>query len=113
MSPLPASTRTPVRRSLRLTAAVCACAVWLLGLFAVSPQLHGHLHHGDSDHAETSAEHVCAVTLFQHGVENPMPDAALRLAARVQFLGTLAVAPLAAPATVDVRLQPGRGPPRR
>ena len=95
-------------RFARGIAALCALAVWLLGVLAMSPELHGHVH---DDAAEP--HHECAVTLFQHGAESPLTFSGLSLAPAETAIATLAPIDLIARAAADVRLQPGRGPPRR
>lgn len=57
----------------RATALVAALCVFALTIFAASPNLHVGLHaHDDATAAQTApvgeAGHVCAVTLFAHGV---------------------------------------------
>ncbi|MBA4136107.1 MAG: hypothetical protein C0518_02180 [Opitutus sp.] len=106
--PSDVSAPTPAHRFTRVLAAACALAVWLLGVLSVSPELHGHVHDG-----EPAEHHECAVTLFQHGAENPAEGVALTIAPAVWVAGELAVADRVAPLAVDVRLQPSCGPPVR
>jgi hypothetical protein len=92
--------------ALRWVAVFCALTVWMLGLLAVSPELHAALH-ADANHTD----HACAVTLFNQGVEGTNPS--------IDF----AIAPLVlladSPVSVETRpaaaprywLQPGRAPP--
>jgi hypothetical protein len=54
-----------VRRAL---AASLAVLVFVLGVFAASPVLHGRLH----QHAEQSTEDGCAIVLFAGGVSMPL-----------------------------------------
>lgn len=87
-------------------AVFCALTVWMLGLLAVSPELHAALH-ADADHAD----HICAITLFSHGVEGANPSIDVVVSGLV-FVGD-------APAPVETRpaaaphywLPPGRAPP--
>lgn len=98
-------------RPLRFTrgiATLCALAVWLLGVLAISPELHGHVHEDAA-----APHHECAVTLFQHGAENPLTFSGLSLAPAEFAIATLAPIDAIARPAADVRLQPGRGPPRR
>ena len=92
--------------TLRWVAGFCALLIWMLGLLAVSPELHAAIH-ADADHAD----HSCAITLFSHGVEGTTSSI------------DLIVAPLALsadlPAVPEIRLAvasrylllPGRAPP--
>ena len=92
--------------SRRLLAAGAAVLVLTLSVLAASPQFHRWLH-PDAD----QPEHECAITLFQHGVTEPL--------AAISFVVTplLLVAGLGAfPAGPDLlapryRLSPGRAPP--
>lgn len=102
----PTALRPP--RFTRGIAALCALAVWLVGVLAVSPDLHCHVHED-----APAPQHACAVTLFQHGAENPLEFAALSLAPAELAVATLAPADAIARPIADLRLQPGRGPPRR
>lgn len=95
-------------RFMRGIAALCALAVWLLGVLAASPDLHGHVHED-----APAPQHACAVTLFQHGAENPLEFTALSLAPVELVVATLAPADAIARPIADLRLHPGRGPPRR
>jgi hypothetical protein len=98
--------RRPLPPASRWVAAFCALAVWLLGVFAASSELHGALH-ADADHAG----HTCAITLFSEGIENPT-DCAIVAVAPALFPAGDACAPQAAPLTkTEDRLPPGRGPP--
>jgi hypothetical protein len=87
-------------------AVFCALAVWMLGLLAVSPQLHAALH-GDAD----QADHTCAVTLFSHGVETATVDAGPASAPGLFLIGKCALAPALPVAAPHYRLPPGCGPP--
>ncbi|MBA3848853.1 MAG: hypothetical protein C0502_02510 [Opitutus sp.] len=95
-------------RFTRGIAALCAGAVWLLGVLAISPQLHDHVHEDAA-----APHHECAVTLFQHGAENPLAFSRLSVAPAEFAVATLAPTDSIARPAADVRLQPGRGPPRR
>lgn len=92
----------------RWAAAICALAIWGLGLLAVSPQLHAALHH-EADHVD----HECAVTLFSHGVD-PAPGILTNLGAPQETIATLCPVAPALPATDShFRLPPACGPPLR
>lgn len=87
-------------------AAGCALAVWLLGLLAVSPQMHAAMHP-----AAGHPNHVCAVTLFSHGAEDSL-GAVQTTVTPVLFVAGEPAASLFAPAArAHVRLPPGCGPP--
>lgn len=94
------------RPALRWVAVLCGALVWVLSLLAASQQLHLSLH-DDAGHAD----HVCAVTLFSHGTDNPeaatvfVAEPAITLLARV-----MPADPLRVESPADW-LQPGRGPP--
>jgi hypothetical protein len=112
------STSASLPRSLRCVAALNAVAIWLLGVFAVSPELHAHLHdhagHHGCDHAAPGEpDHRCAVTLFQQGVENPISWECGDLRPRHFTVANLAPVDRLAPPAADLRLRPGRGPPDR
>lgn len=100
--------QAPIKPALRWLAAGCALLVWMLGLLAASPQLHGTVH-DDASHAG----HSCAITLFSHGVDESLGS--------IDFVVTPALFPtgevvaLAIEPTTDahVRLPPGCGPPLR
>jgi hypothetical protein len=80
--------------------------VWLLGVFSASPMLHVELH-GDADHAD----HACAITLFQQGVEST-PAAAPLAGAPIARTEVRGAAPLAIlPAAPRYWLPPHCGPP--
>ena len=82
--------------------------VWVLGLLAVSPELHARVHQ-DFDHAG----HNCAVTLFSQGLDHPVLDAVLPLAPALVVVADVApVEPLFVESARDWLL-PGRGPPVR
>jgi hypothetical protein len=102
----PASARLP--RFTRILAGLCALSVWLLGILAVSPEWHGHVH-ADA----TAAHHECAVTLFQHGVENPTGAVDLSVGPAPVAGSALVLPEYRLRTATDVRLKPGRGPPRR
>lgn len=95
----------------RLTALLAAGLVSLLGLMAASPELHAQAHCADCD--PQPAEHVCAVTLFAHGAENPAEFAPLLSAPRRLVVAGLQVADTPPLRAVDVRLPSGRDPPAR
>jgi hypothetical protein len=100
------SARLP--RFTRILASLCALSVWLLGVLAVSPELHGHVH-SDS----MAAHHECAVTLFQHGVENPAGTVDLTVGPAPVAGAALVLPEFRLCTAADVRLNHGRGPPRR
>jgi hypothetical protein len=95
----------------RAVALLGVLLVAMLGLMAVSPDLHGHA--GCADCAPAPEEHVCAVTLFSHGAENPTGFGPLLSAPRRVVVAALEDHPATAPAVVDVRIPPGRDPPAR
>lgn len=95
----------------RLTALLAAGLVGLLGLMAASPELHAQADCADCDPQPT--EHVCAVTLFAHGAENPAEFAPLLATPRRLVVAGLPVADAPPPRAVDVRLPSGRDPPAR
>ena len=106
MVPSHASAHLP--RFTRILAGLCALSVWLLGVLAVSPELHAHVH---SD--ATAAHHECAVTLFQHGVENPAGAVDLTVGPAPVAGSALVPPEFRSRTAADLRLKPGRGPPRR
>jgi hypothetical protein len=80
--------------------------VWVLGLLAANPQLHLSLH-DDAGHAD----HICAVTLFSHGADNPEAAAVFIVEPTIALIARLVPAdPLRVESPEDW-LQPGRGPP--
>lgn len=95
----------------RAVALLGALLVAILGFMAVSPELHGHA--GCSECAPTPEEHVCAVTLFAHGAENPAEFGPLLSNPRRVVVAALPLHATAAAAAVDVRIPPGRDPPAR
>jgi hypothetical protein len=92
----------------RWVAVFCALAVWMLGLLAVSPQLHAALH-GEAD----QPDHTCAVTLFSHGVETASVGPGLIVAPALFPFGECAPPPALLVVASPDRLPPGRGPPLR
>jgi hypothetical protein len=108
MRPLPPAPPAFVPRlTWRLAALAGVLAVCLLGVLGASPELHENVH---ADAA--AAHHECAVTLFQHGVENPAGATLLAVRPADGVAEALAVAACVAPAPVDRRLAPSCGPPR-
>ena len=90
----------------RWTAAGCALLVWMLGLFAASPQLHERLH-ADAGHTE----HECAITIFHHGVEDAGTAQPLLVVAW-RMVGATAILPSALSLTeASGLLPPSCGPP--
>ena len=91
----------------RFTAAGCALVVFLLGVLALSPALHGELHDDCC-----APEHECVITLFHAGVENPTAHVLVTIAPP-----HVRIERLAAPVTERVReaaperLPPSQGPP--
>ncbi len=102
---------TPARSPsapVRGVAVFCAVVVWLLTLLSGSPQLHAALH-GDA----ARAGHVCAVTLFSQGTENPAPLILLVATPILAVLATLAPAEPRRAESPQDWLLPGRAPPVR
>jgi hypothetical protein len=91
----------------RGVSALLAAAVFGLSLLAVSPSAHAYLH----GHAVAGPDHVCAVTLFSHGVATTpalhvaSPAAEWREASAFPELHELRLA------SAKFRLRPPRGPP--
>lgn len=85
---------------------MCALTVWLLGVFAVSSDLHGTLHHEAGN-----LGHTCAVTLFRDGVEDPLPAIILTPAPVLYPTGEVPMVVAVVAAEPDTRLPPGCGPP--
>jgi hypothetical protein len=106
MDPARHPCRRKPRASVRWTAAGCALLVWVLGLLATSPTLHGELH-DDADHAH----HICAITNFHQGVEDT--DAATPQVSVVWRLVERVTAAPAVPKLVERGglLPPSCGPP--
>ncbi len=94
--------------ALRWAAVFCALTVWALGLLAVSPHLHAALH-SDANHQD----HTCAITLFNHGVDDGAAQTAVVIEPLVR-LEDVVVQPTAR-LVVAPRywLLPGRAPPVR
>lgn len=99
----PPFTATPASRWL---AVFCALSVWMLGLLAASPQLHAALHN-DAD----QADHTCAVTLFNHGVDTALVGDDLVSAPALFAAGECVLPPALPVAAPHHRLPPGCGPP--
>ncbi len=104
---MPSDQQPPLPLRQRLCAAVLVFALLWVGLAAVSPRLHAHVHHDGE--CETA---TCAAALFAQGVV-PL-HAAPTLFTSIPLLSRelpAAVAPIvhAAPAR---RLPPACGPPR-
>lgn len=104
----------------RVLAAVCAALVLGLTVFAASPEAHRWVHadpgshscgqHGDAP-VPASADHICAITLFGHGVQLDAAPAALlpprEIAAALPRIAA-GMLDLVAPRYLR---QPERGPP--
>ena len=92
----------------RLVAFGGVALVLALGVFSASPRLHEWLH-PDAD----QPGHVCAITLFQHGLVQTA-TAVILLEAAVRWIARLDVLP-AGPDLIArrFRLCPGRAPPGR
>jgi hypothetical protein len=91
-------------------AAWLAVTVWALGVLAVSPDLHGALHHDhDSHHDEQS--HQCAVTLFAHGVDTLDAAPPLQPLADARELGCVAAPRTHAWTQPHYLHRPACGPP--
>ncbi len=86
--------------------AVCALTVWLLGVLAVSQELHGTIHE-DADHES----HTCAVTLYREGLVDSLGHVDLVVAPALYPAGKPVPAAIAAVTEVEFRQPPGRGPP--
>jgi hypothetical protein len=90
--------------------------VFSLGLLAVSPSAHAHLHESSHAHHHDDAppatdDSGCAITLFGHGVTTPLNLPRLATP-RITWIASLPPArdtlPLSAPRHL---LRPARGPP--
>ncbi len=101
------ATQKPLPMTRRGLAAMCALAVWLLGVFGSSAELHGALH-SDATHAG----HTCAITLFNHGVEESVAGRDLVVGPLDFSVEKQTVAAEVAIAQVNHRYPPGCGPPR-
>lgn len=101
-------------RFLRWLAAGLAVTVWALGVLAVSPALHGALHH-DGDHGADHGDHAhqCAVTLFAHGVETLDPAPELHRVADAREIGCVAAPRTHAWTQPHYLHRPACGPPVR
>jgi hypothetical protein len=83
-----------------------AVLVLLAAVLSSSPLLHEHLHHG------TAAGHGCVICLFAHGQSNT-PTVLVALVVFVAaFLFLQPPLNAAVLSSVDLRLAPGRAPPR-
>lgn len=98
----------------RFIAALGVALVLLLGVAAVNPVLHAHLHDGDHpvhDSAPAASPHACAVDLFASGITFALGAIALAapsLAWRERPSAALAELYLTPPRYLR---QPERGPP--
>jgi len=106
VSPVAFNTRHAPTRFGKGCALLLAALVLLLAVMAACPAVHEWFHH-DAGHAD----HVCAVTLFAHGVTTAVAAVSLALVGW-RLLGDASVAArelrLPAPSR---RLPPGRAPP--
>lgn len=95
------------RPARRLAALVCLVLFLSLQFFASSGALHQSLH-ADSN----SPDHHCAITLLTGGqaAAPVLPTLWILFAATIYF--SLPPLPTAVPASLDLRLSPGRAPPR-
>ena len=94
--------------ALRWAAVFCALTVWVLGLLAISPQLHATLH-GDSD----QQGHTCAITLFNHSVDDGTAQTLVVIGPLVR-LEDAVVQPMDPTVLAPrYRLLPGHAPPVR
>ena len=84
----------------------CALIVWMLGLLAVSPELHAAIH-ADANHAD----HSCAITLFGHGVEGTSSTIDLVIAPFVLLDDSPASVETWLATPPRYLLLPGRAPP--
>jgi uncharacterized BrkB/YihY/UPF0761 family membrane protein len=102
------SQSAPVHRhplSFRLLATTLAVLVFGLGLLAVAPTAHEHLH-SDAEHAE----HTCAIVLFAQGITTAAVFLLL-VALLLRQAEALLAAPIALRAATPRRLPPACGPP--
>lgn len=91
----------------RLTGLGGAFVIWALGILAYAPELHAKLHHDCCE-----PQHVCVITLFSQGTEEPVtPSFSLGLVAVPQ--GEISrPAPMAVNlGAPQIRLPAVRGPP--
>lgn len=101
------STSAPLPRlAWRWVAALCGVLVWALGLLSANPELHSSLH-DDAGHTD----HVCAVTLFSQGTENPTVAMDFVVAPTVTVIARLIPTDPIRVESPEDWLQPGRGPP--
>jgi len=105
-----ASASLPARPSAgtRWLAGFCAVLVWVLGLFAASPELHAALH-ADAD----QADHDCVITWFSHGPDTGLADPIAVARPLVRPLDRAPVAEVVLAGSITDRLQPSQGPPVR
>jgi hypothetical protein len=108
--------KSGLRLSQRMTAALALALFCWLNVLAVSPTLHADAHcheeQADADHSEPvqSPEHRCAVTLLAQGqLELIVPPAVPSAPTSFVLISQPAVAP--AVSSLDLRLAPGRAPP--
>lgn len=80
--------------------------VWLLGVLAASPQLHGAVHAQAGE-----AAHECAVTLFAHGADTPDVAVGVPCSPLVRELGRVGAPASHAWVAPAYRLRPACGPP--
>ena len=94
--------------AIRWAAIFCALTIWVLGVLAISPQLHAALH-SDADHQD----HTCAVTLFNHGVDDGTTQTALAIEPLVCLEDVVTRPAARLVAAPRYWLLPGRAPPVR
>lgn len=100
----------------RVSAGGLAALIFVLGLLAASPAWHGLLHAGATDHHDhtspdaATAEHLCVISDFAHGVT----PALTFIAVEQPVVRPAAHAPVAIALQLPPTrwlLQPGRAPP--
>lgn len=107
----PLATLNPPRLT-RWLAAWLAVTVWALGVLAVSPDLHGALHHdADHGHGDDGLAHQCAVTLFAQGVDTLETVPTLQPLADARELGCVAAPSTHAWTGPHYLHRPACGPP--
>jgi hypothetical protein len=101
----------------RFTALLAVLGVLVLGILAKSPDLHAWAHHADATQATnhavpvSDADHVCAVTLFAHGLLALALFCLLLLLAPLARNGVVRAVDAIAAAEPRYRLLPAQAPP--